>query len=519
MTPAAIELASRAGMILLRATCLSICLAAWMQCQAATYSATGGGADRFRCGGQVEEQVWSMWDKEVQRLLDRDLVESRLKGQGDVYALYNFQSIAHNAVAMARRCGRSSRLLEVAQLINKAYEALSPGNLLSPGRRWVCRGGLVCNDANRLLNKEVMLNSVQFLGLAASVANALATSGKPLSATEKRFIKETAEVVVEHLWRWSDDDSIDDLSKSAQASPADVTSKSTPFLFTDKPLWLIAIYGELAGIIQSSDRHGATVPRREMQRLRRHISVLGRFFLARISIRTVRDSRLGKIDVADIDRGYWRLHPDNAYAGYEGEEKPVTCVSQKQRTSGAAPQFNVPLSSVVQRKDTGWDLSHARRLVHALDALSRNRQAMQSTFALGSKDLPSKELFQGFANNLIAVVWNGDKDEPLFSNYWSGANGWYRVAYDNGTGNCREGYPPYGMSDSFASGGYATWARYRPEIGDLGKKIYWLINGADGERSAFIAKYYSSLGSGANKNINSLAKFAFFPTLVEVGVK
>ena len=56
----------------------------------------------------------------------------------------------------------------------------------------------------------------------------------------------------------------------------------------------------------------------------------------------------------------------------------------------------------------------------------------------------------------LPVSRNGDATQPLFSNYWSGVNGWYRVAYDNGADQCREGYPPYGLTDSFPTGGYLT---------------------------------------------------------------
>ncbi len=112
--------------------------------------------------------------------------------------------------------------------------------------------------------------------------------------------------------------------------------------------------------------------------------------------------------------------------------------------------------TVPKRQDTGWDISHARRLVHALDALERNRDAMKAIFSLNDGQLPAIGLPSAFAGTLVAVVWNGDTANPLFSNHWSGANGWYRVAYDNGTGQCREGSPPYGLADSFPTGGYIT---------------------------------------------------------------
>jgi hypothetical protein len=176
----------------------------------------------------------------------------------------------------------------------------------------------------------------------------------------------------------------------------------------------------------------------------------------------------------------------------------------------------VSADDVRPRSDIGWDFSHARRLVHALDALERNRDALIEVFSLDEMQLPPVGLTKAFARTLVAAVWNGDIVEPLFSNYLSGANGWYRVAYDNGTGQCREGYPPYGMSDSFPTGGYVTWARYMPIIGSLGERLYDMISSPDEENSSFISKYYPVLSKSASTQERTLAKFMFFSSLVGI---
>jgi hypothetical protein len=490
----------------------------WLCCCAATAaSANDTDAERYRCGGQVEAQAWSVWDGGIRHYVEHDLLQVRLKEQGDVYALYDFQTYVHNLVSMARRCGRMSRLRDISQLIGVAYGSLEPGGFFSSGRRWVCRGGKICNNTNRLLNTEVMLDSVQFLGLASSVANALATSGKTLTPSDRKFIDDTTNIILEHLQRWGDRHAIREALKAADATQADVSEISSP-IFTDKQLWMIAIYAELAGILQSQEQAGAA---RKFSRLREHLIALLHLFDKRVSIRSVGGKRNGDVKVADIDRGFWRLHPDNRYAGYDGEEKPVRCTpeaSGESGESGARPKYDIPPSAATRRSDTGWDLSHARRLVHALDALSRNRKAMQSVFAIADRDMPPADLPQLFANNLVDVMWNKDTVMPLFSNFWSGANGWFRVAYDNGTGECDEGSPPYGMSDAFATGGYVSWARYRHEIGELGKSLYALINDTDGASPAAIARHYSSLINRGDEAAWQRARIAFLPSLVGVGI-
>lgn len=473
----------------------------------------------FQCGGSVEAEVWAAWDANIRDFLKQRQLQDRLLKQGDVYALYDFQTYTHNMVSMARRCNRSSRLVEVARLVRTAYGALDQGTPSSPGRRWVCRDGTICNDKNRLLNKEVMLDSVQFLGIASSVANALASSGAPLGDEEKTFIRDTIQIVTEHLLRWGDDAAINTLRKAATATPQDVKNGSSALFFTDKPLWLITIYAELAGILQSQDRRHPGfigIADGDKARLRQHLSALLQFFSARISFQRTASGRLGNVDLADLDRGYWRLYADNRYAGYEGNLKPVVCSPLKNGKTGFTMDVQVSADTVQKRQDTGWDLSHARRLVHALDALERNRDAMKDIFSMNDGQLPGIGLPSAFASTLVAVVWNGDTAKPLFSNYWSGANGWYRVAYDDGTGQCREGYPPYGLTDSFLTGGYIAWARYRPVIGLLGRRLYDLISAPNGESSPFIVKYYPSLSKSANSQVQTLSRFMFLPSLIGV---
>ena len=474
---------------------------------------------RFVCGGSVEEEIWQTWDTNIRDFLDKRQLQDRLLKQGDVYALYDFQAYTHNAVSMARRCSRTGRLMEVARLIRVTYGTLEPGTPFSTGRQWVCRGGSICNEKNRLLNQEVMLSSVQFLGLASSVANALVTSATPLDDEGRAFVRDTVQVAVEHLLRWGDDAALLTLRKATTATPQDVKNSSSALFFTDKPLWLIPIYSELAGIMQeqeSRDQALVRIAKDDKVRLRRHLGALLQFFSARISFQRNANSRLGNVDLTDIDRGYRRLYVDNHYAGYETDLKPVECVPLKGDRTRFSMEIRVPADKVPQRQDTGWDISHARRLVHTLDALERNRNAMKCVYSLDDTQLPPTGLPAAFANTLVAVVWNGDKNNPLFANYWSGANGWYRVAYDNGTGRCREGYPPYGLTDSFPTGGYITWARYNPTIGLLGQRLYDLSNSSDGADLSFMIKYYPALSRTANTQSKVLSKIMFLPSMVGV---
>jgi hypothetical protein len=120
-----------------------------------------------------------------------------------------------------------------------------------------------------------------------------------------------------------------------------------------------------------------------------------------------------------------------------------------------------------------------------------------------------------FAAQLVVAVWKGDRDWPLFANFWDGTDGWYRVAYDNGTKACVEGYAPSELSDSFATGGFAVWGHHQPVLGELGQRLYRLSLGGQPAATSFIDRYYSQLGTRASPNNRMLTQLMFWPSIVQ----
>jgi len=93
------------------------------------------------------------------------------------------------------------------------------------------------------------------------------------------------------------------------------------------------------------------------------------------------------------------------------------------------------------------------------------------------------------------------------------------VVYEDGTGDCREGTPPYGLTHSFPTGGYITRARYNTTIGSLGRRLYELTNSTDGTDEAdikFLSRYYAGLRKDEKSQSAILTKFMFLPTLVMI---
>lgn len=62
------------------------------------WSASQGGDSDFRCGQAVESKIWGAWDFDLKSSLLSGLIIDRLRGKGDTYALYDFQTYTHNLV-------------------------------------------------------------------------------------------------------------------------------------------------------------------------------------------------------------------------------------------------------------------------------------------------------------------------------------------------------------------------------------------------------------------------------------
>lgn len=482
----------------------------------------------YACGGAVEARTWQLWDAQGRPWMNAQQVQARLLERGDTYALYDIQIIFHNLQAMAQRCGRTARLVQLADDLLPLFDALQPLPGGAPDDlAWVCRGGAVCNERNRLVNTEVMLVSLQGLGLLSALARDLATS-PDVQARAHPLIGKTVHASLQHLQRWGGHKQRQQWMQLAGASATDVKDGSSALFFTDKPLWQMAVYANLAGIAAvqpqwfAQVRPGSAVH----ESLSANLRVLLRFFERRVTLAEVDSTLLGRVQVADLDAGFWRLYADSRFAGYSGSQPPATCIPEvpnadKDAGKVASPgpvrlraQLNLDPRSVRPVHDLGWDVSHARRLVQFLDAVTANRHAIAAWWGIAPQALPAPDLGRAFAAQLLTKVWNGDVHAPLFANYWSGANGWYRVAYDNGTGACYAGYPPFGLSNSFPTGGYAIWGAYYPVIDDLARSIYALADSADPAAVAFIRQYYGGLSAAASANSRMVTQLMFWPTLV-----
>lgn len=468
--------------------------------------------NRWACDGTLAAQVWRRWE-DAGHAYAQQVLQSRLLEQGDTYVLYDLQTLFHNLQAMAVRCNNVAFQRQWATLVAQAYARLEPDASGSDRRQWVCRGGIICNRVNRLIDTEVMLTSVQFLALATDVANTLHARADA-SAEDHAFARQTARIAVEHLLRWGDNRALQLLRDSMAATRADVADGSSRYFLTDKVLWQLTLYAHVAGMVQRDPtlRSELRLTAAQWGQLRAHANALAALVNKRTVRTTVPTGGATPQVALDLDTGFWRHYKDNRYAAYDGAEKPAVCEPDADGRLRAV--IRLKPDTVPIRADIGWDLSHARRLVHYLSAMQRNRVAVAAVWQVPESLLPNDSTVQGFAWQLFTRVWNQDSQRPLFANYFSGANGWYRVAYDIGTARCMEGYPPHGLTDAFPTGGYATWGPWLPQMHTLAARVYDLTQSADPDDRAFVERYYPGLGAKAQSNVQMVQQLMFWPTLV-----
>lgn len=470
---------------------------------------------KWQCGGALENAVWQHWEKWGKPYLVGELLGRRLSQQGDSYALYDAEISFHNLLAMAQRCRRGEQQRAIAESLRTAFSRLGPLPSRPEELAWVCRGGDLCNRKLRTLDSEVVLNSVQFLALLTQLARDLTSPVE--SAAIDDFKRQTARVVVHHLGRWNSPAARSSLRKRIAATVGDVKDGSSLLFLTDIDLWTIAVYADLSGMLQREPQlgHDLALTTTQLAALREHAELL----LDLLNVRTLKttrqvDHRGPEVSLAELDRGFWWRYRDHRYAGYSRREPPVRCVADPDDPSQQRMEVVVEAASVPLVADVGWDISHARRVVHVLEALERNRSALTTVWGVSAARIPGTEDVAALARQFRFKVWNQDVDRPLFANYYSGVNGWYRVAYDNGTGRCREGYPPFGLSDSFPTGGYATWAPLEPILGLLGRRLYSLTRSSAEADQAFVAQYYRVLSQRADPRRRALNELMFWPTLI-----
>lgn len=258
---------------------------------------------------------------------------------------------------------------------------------------------------------------------------------------------------------------------------------------TDTDMWIVAGLTEL---LTARDREPTIVPISTAKRaqLKAYLGLAVDLLQTRLVTTQLTDLE-GKPAVgAVLDRGYFDAHPNNAYAGYTGSAFPTP--AQKKAT-----------------QNLGWDLSHARRLVHVFGTLIRSK-------SITGRSFPTTTTMKRLAAQYAYASFNKNLSLPLFNNFVDGSNGWYRVDY-HGVGF---GYAPYDLSNSAYTGGYGFWKVYNPDVDTINRALWKLAARKDPKavthRGAHYGTFYMGYKHVGKMSVDlatSLSLLQFLPSL------
>ena len=470
----------------------------------------------FSKNGEIHAQVINSWNTHYRDYFASE-IKKRLFEDKDVYVLYDVQIRGlQSFVEMTRRCKDTQQISELVDLLTPVFSRLEPIPNSDNSAGWICSGGSICT-AYRLIGKEVPLCSVQFLGLLGALATNVTENIPPSQQTEARkaFLTNTFNTMSIQLNRWFTDDYFESVNRRHHLTSADMKGGSSRNFFTDRDLWYLTVLSDLselhkAGIQPAEDGKNAF---ENLQNKKDGIKKIFDLFLARTFL-----TRSPKGERAELDKGFWKYHFDNRYARYTGSASPVSW--EKGSDGEWKMNTQVKWDSTYISNDISWDISHARRLVPALETFVRNRENIKEVWGYDNPAFDPVALREAFANQIVEKIWNGDIKYPLFSNFWSGDNGWYRVAYANQSGRRFVGYPPYGLNASLPKGGYPVWGAFNPTLRTIFRNIFELTQTDDSAAKSFLSQHYEGLvvNDPTNTSAKPIQSLAFLSDLVELPV-
>ncbi len=440
--------------------------------------------------GEIHKQVIDSWNTHYRDYYASE-IKRRLFQENDVYLLYDIQNGGlQSFVEMTRRCRDTQQIGEIVDLLSPILTTLKPIPNTDNSTGWICSGGNICTSYG-LLGKEVPLCSLQFLGLAGALCTSITQNipNKKQSVAEKEFLANTFNTMSIQLNRWFTPEYFKAVNNRLSMTPADIKDGTSRYFFSDRDLWHLTVLSDLSELYKSGIRPATEDGKKafeDLQNKKEGIKNIFDLFLARsILTKSIKGAR------AEIDKGYWKNFYDNRYAKYTGSQSPVTW--EKGSDGGWKMITHVKLDSSYISNDVAWDISHSRRLVPALETFVRNRKNIKAVWGYDNPAFDPIALRNAYANQIVEKIWNGDINYPLFSNFWSGDNGWYRVAYVHQTGRRFIGYPPYGLSSSMPLGGYPAWGNFHLTLKTIFRNIFELSHTNDSKTKSFISENYQGL--------------------------
>lgn len=468
----------------------------------------------FSSTGNIHKEVIQIWESYLKNYYSQYLQKGLIEN-GNVYILYNMQEFLQSFVEMTRRCKDVQQINELTQVINPVFGALRPNPKSPDELGWICTGGGECTVANHLLGNEVQLCSAQFLGLLGALATTI-TETIPIekrTQDEKIFLTNSFNTMASQVNFWLSPAYFEGIKKRLAMTPEDVKNGASNYFFEDRDLWFMTTLSDLSELYQSGIIPTGSYAK-TFRTLRGKVSGIAALFDLFVHRTSIFKTSIG--NRAELDRGYWRLYFDNRFALYEGKDAPLSCEPLGNKQWKKTVQ--VPWNSSFIDPNMGWDISHSRRLVPALETFERNQKNIAKVYGYRNPAFDPTALATAYANQIVAKIWNHDRKYPLFKNYWDGSNGWYRVGYNNGTGSCDPGYPPFYLTTSIPDCGYPQWGTFNQTLHNICLTFYNLIQSDSIGAKSFISKYYSAYlmpkTKGEDLKIHNIWWMSFLSSMV-----
>ncbi len=254
------------------------------------------------------------------------------------------------------------------------------------------------------------------------------------------------------------------LKKKLRGELGDKRSPSYCNAVTDTDMFII---GGVANMLAARSREPALVKMsgREYNCYLTYLKTGLDLLRSRLTFTELKDFSGRPVQGVVFDQGAWDTHPDYRYACYKGASYPLGEIFQ-----------HAPLPS-----ETTWDISHARRYVDIFSSLVRDTTILSLSFFDAS-------LLEALANQFVYKVFDGNFDRPLFSNFWGGVNGWYRVGYSGRKGY---GYGPSDLSIAALTGGFAFLAQYNKDVGHLYRKLADMVLCGSDKDKRWLREHFS----------------------------
>src|SRR5690606_26278034 len=138
---------------------------------------------------------------------------------------------------------------------------------------------------------------------------------------EQTFLTDAFNTMAVHLNRWFTEGYFSSVNKRLSVTPADIKNTSSGYFFSDKDLWSLTILSDLSELYRSGIRPVAEDGKKAFEALqnkKQGIKKMFDLFLARTFL-----TKIPRGMRAEIDKGFWRYHFDNRYAGYADSISPV----------------------------------------------------------------------------------------------------------------------------------------------------------------------------------------------------